>query len=106
MQRLAAAVTRHPVRVLLAWLVAIAAVLVLTSPGGVVDRSDVMESDQAEFLPDRYESVRAAQLEQRGFPAPDGATATIVVRRDDKRELTDADVARAAEMTKRISSAD
>jgi RND superfamily putative drug exporter len=69
MHRLATAVTQHPVRVLLIWLVAIAALLALTSPGGVAERADVMKSDQTAFLPDRYESVRAAQLEQRGFPA-------------------------------------
>jgi hypothetical protein len=37
MQRLATLVTRHPVRVLLARLIAVAAVLMLTSRGGVVD---------------------------------------------------------------------
>jgi putative drug exporter of the RND superfamily len=101
MQRLGTLVTRHPVRVLLVWLIAVAAVLSLTSPGGVVDRSDVMESDQAKFLPDRYESVRAAQLEKRGFPTPDGATATIVLRRHDGRALTGADVERAGQLAQR-----
>ena len=106
MQRLAATVTRHPVRVLLVWLVAIAAVLGLTSPGGVVDRSDVMESDQAKFLPDRYESVRAARIEQRGFPTPDGATATIVIRRGDGKALSGADVARAGQVAERVDGID
>jgi putative drug exporter of the RND superfamily len=104
MQRLATLITRHPVRVLLVWLLAVAALLTLTSPGGVVDRSDVMESDQAKFLPDRYESVRAAQLEQRGFPTPDGATATIVVRRPDGRALTGADVTRAGQLAERVGT--
>jgi RND superfamily putative drug exporter len=106
MQRLAALVTRHPGRVLLAWLVAVAAVLALTSPGGVVDRSEVMSSDQAKFLPDRYESVRAAQLEQRGFPTPDGASATIVIRRHDGAALTGADVARAGRLVERVRRMD
>jgi RND superfamily putative drug exporter len=106
MQRLATLVTRYPVRVLLVWLLAVAAVLTLTSPGGVVDRSDVMESDQAKFLPDRYESVRAAQLEQRGFPTPDGATATIVIRRHDGKALTGADVARAGQLAQRVDRVD
>ena len=79
MKRLGTTVTRHPVRVALIWLAAVVPLLVLTSPGGVVDRADVMKSDQTAFLPDRYESVRAAQLEKRGFPAPDGATAFTVM---------------------------
>jgi putative drug exporter of the RND superfamily len=106
MQRLANAVTRHPVRVLLIWLVAIAAVLALTSPGGVAERADVMKSDQTDFLPDRYESVRAAQLEQRGFPAPDGATATIVVRRRDHAPLSAADIAGAGRLAHSLATVD
>ena len=98
MKRLGATVTRHPVRVVLVWLVAVVALLGLTSPGGVVERADVMKSDQTAFLPDRYESVRAAQLEQRGFPTPDGATASLVVRRRDNAALTSADIAAASRL--------
>jgi RND superfamily putative drug exporter len=104
MQRLASAVTQHPVRVLLVWLVAIAALLALTSPGGVAERADVMKSDQTAFLPDRYESVRAAQLEQRGFPGPDGATATIVVRRRDHAPLSGADIAGAGRLAHSLAT--
>jgi putative drug exporter of the RND superfamily len=102
MNRLAQIVTRHPWRVLLAWLVAVAALVGLTGPGSVVDRADVMETDQAAFLPERYESARAAQLEQRGFPTPDGGTATLVVRRSDGRALTSADIARASALAQRV----
>ena len=35
MKRLATTVTQHPVRVLIVWLLAVAALLALTSPGGV-----------------------------------------------------------------------
>lgn len=102
MRRLAVSVTRHPVRVLIFWLIAVVAVLALTSPGGVVERADVMESDQTDFLPDKYESVRAAQLEQQGFPSPDGATATVVIHRADRAALTEADVVRAGDLVERI----
>src|SRR5829696_2007658 len=106
MKRLATTVTRHPVRVLVVWLIAVAALLALTSPGSVVDRADVMKSDQTEFLPDRYESVRAAQLEQRGFPTPEGATATIVLRRHDKGSLTAADVASGSALADSLGTID
>jgi putative drug exporter of the RND superfamily len=98
MRRFAHAVTEHPVRILLAWLVAIAAVVALTSPGSAVDRADVMKSDQADFLPGRYESVRAARLQHQGFPAPDGATSTVVIRRRDRAPLTTADIRRAGDL--------
>src|SRR5918912_4105197 len=98
MRRLAHAVTEHPVRILVAWLVAIAAVVALTSPGSAVDRADVMKSDQADFLPGRYESVRAARLQHEAFPAPDGATSTVVIHRRDHAPLTSADVRRAGDL--------
>ena len=91
MRRLAHAVTEHPVRFVLGWLLALIAVAMFTSPA-----SDVMKADQTDFLPSRYESVRAFQLEQQAFPAPDGATATVVIRRADHAALTDADIRRAA----------
>jgi len=104
MRRLATTVTRHPVRVLLVWLAIAAAVIGLTSPGSAIERADVMGPDQAEFLPDSYESVRAAQLEQAGFPNPDGATATVVVRRADRAPLTRVDVARAVSLSERVGT--
>jgi RND superfamily putative drug exporter len=96
MRRLAHAVTQHPVRFLLAWLLAVAAIGFLTSPAGVVQKADVMKADQTDFLPGRYESVRAFRLQQQAFPAPAGATATIVIRRGDRTPLTDSDVRRAS----------
>ena len=104
MKRLATTVTQHPVRVLLVWLVAIVALLALTSPGGIAERADVMKADQTAFLPDRYESVRAAQLEKRGFPAPDGATATIVVRRRDHARLSGPDIAGAGRLAQTLTT--
>ncbi|HEV2784959.1 MAG TPA: hypothetical protein VGV67_01115, partial [Solirubrobacteraceae bacterium] len=104
MRRVATTVTRHPLRVVLVWLAVAVAVIGLTGPGGAIERADVMESEQAEFLPDSYESVRAAQLEQAGFPSPDGATATLVVRRADRKPLTRANVARAARLSERVGT--
>jgi RND superfamily putative drug exporter len=103
MKRLAHAVTGHPWRVLIVWLAAVAAVVTLTSPGGVVQRQDVMKSDPAAFLPQRYESAHAARLEQDAFPVPKGGTATLVVRRADHAPLTAADVRRAQALGLRAS---
>jgi RND superfamily putative drug exporter len=105
MSRLATVMTRHPWRVLIAWLGVIAAFVVLTSPGGIAQREDVMKSDPAAFLPQSYESARAARLEQRGFPTPDGATATLVVRRADRAPLTPADVQEATALAARAAHA-
>src|SRR3954447_1404896 len=96
MRRLAHAATEHPVRFLLGWLLGVAAVGFLTSPAGVVQQDDVMKADQTDFLPGRYESVRAFRLQQQAFPAPAGASSTIVIRRADRGRLTAADVRRAA----------
>ncbi len=90
MRRLAHAVTTHPVRFLLGWLLAMVAIATLTSPS-----SSVMKADQTDFLPHRYESVRAFQLQQQAFPAPKGATATMVIRRADRAALKPADIRRA-----------
>ena len=91
MRRLAHAVTEHPVRFVLGWLLAMVAIAALTSPA-----SEVMKADQTDFLPGRYESVRAFRLQQQAFPAPKGATATVVIRRADRAPLAAADVWRSA----------
>jgi putative drug exporter of the RND superfamily len=106
MRRLADLATRHPVRVLLAWLAVLAVVTTLTSPAGIVQQSDVMKSDPSAFLPQRYESARAARLEQQAFPHPKGAPATLVVRRADRRPLTGADVRRVGALSARVAETD
>jgi RND superfamily putative drug exporter len=103
MKRLATAVTQHPWRVLAAWIVAIVALGMLTSPGGIATKDDVTKSDPAAFLPQTYESARSARLEQRAFPAPDGGTAVLVVRRRDHAPLTTTDVRKASTLATRVS---
>jgi RND superfamily putative drug exporter len=106
MTRLANTVTNHPWRVLLAWILVLAITSGLTGPGAPVDSSKVMKSDQTNFLPDHYESVRAVQLQAAGFPRPDGATTTIVVRRSDHAALTNADISRAGALVKKATHVD
>src|SRR5689334_11869471 len=106
MKRLANAVTTHPWRVLLAWIAVLAITSALTAPGGPVDPSKVMKADQTNFLPNHYESVRAEQLKAAGFPRPDGATTTIVVRRSDHASLTKADIAHAGVLVRKATHVD
>jgi putative drug exporter of the RND superfamily len=104
MKRLALAVTNHPIRVLLGWLLVLAVVSVVTAPGGAVDPAKVMKEDQTDFLPTHYESVRAARLLNQGFPTPSGATATVVLRRADGGALTKADVQNASGLLSRAAT--
>lgn len=106
MKRLATAVTQHPWRVLVVWVVAILGLSMLTSPGGIATTEDVMKSDPAAFLPQKYESARSARLEQRAFPAPNGATAVLVIRRADHAPLTTGDVRTASALATRVAHTD
>src|SRR5215217_7338761 len=106
MRRLANAVTNHPLRVLIAWVIALAVITVLTRPGGPADPADAMKADQTNFLPTHYESVRAARLLSKGFPPPDGAKATIVIRRTDAKPLTAVDASRAERLAEKVGAVD
>ncbi|MEU5946997.1 MMPL family transporter [Micromonospora sp. NPDC047465] len=90
---LATAVVRRPGRVIAGWLLAIAA---LTAATFVVygPEGPRPADSQAEFLPDRYESARAAAIGSRIFPEPSGSSAVLVVRRADGAALTADDSAR------------
>jgi putative drug exporter of the RND superfamily len=94
-------VVRHPVRVILAWLVAVIALgglsLAVLGPDGP---AAVEGSSEADFLPDSYESAKAAKLAERAFPEADsgGATAVLVLSRLDGAALSQADQAAAGEV--------
>ena len=86
--------------VIAAWLVAaVAAGLFAPSLG------DVTTQDQADFLPSRYESIRATEIAQDAFGRTDGATATIVVKRADGAALTEADQATVGRLAEELSQA-
>ncbi|WP_229399835.1 MMPL family transporter [Micromonospora okii] len=90
---LATAVVRRPGRVIAAWLLVLAALTAATFAVYEPEGSRSTDS-QADFLPDRYESVKAAEIGSRAFPDPDGSSAVLVVRRADGAPLTSADQAR------------
>lgn len=80
-------VAAHPWQVILVWVVA-AGALVAFSP----TLDDITTTDQTSFLPDKYESARATTLAKEAFAQSTGASATIVVKRADGKELTDSDI--------------
>ena len=79
-------VSRHPWFVILGWIV-VAVVVVVTAP------KLAATSDQSEFLPSHYESIKAATLQQKAFPQQTTPGAIMVFDRKDGQPLTDADQA-------------
>ena len=86
------AVVRHPWRVIALWIVAAVAVIA-TSPGLPTT------TNESSFLPKTYESIRAADLQDKAFPQTGhvtSAAAVIVFARADHGRLTSADSAKIA----------
>jgi putative drug exporter of the RND superfamily len=93
-ERWGTAVVRHPVRVIVAWLVVVMGLgglgFAVLGPEGAAAVSGQNETD---FLPDEYESVRAARFAEKAFPssAPEGATAVLVLSRVDGAPMAPGD---------------
>ncbi|MGZ4275635.1 MAG: MMPL family transporter [Solirubrobacteraceae bacterium] len=96
LSKLPSLVTRHPWRVIAAW---VAALLVLASVAPGLKTS----TDEKSFLPRSYESVRAQQVAVRAFPDHAGTSALFVVRRGDGARLGAADRARVAGLARRLA---
>ena len=79
--------TRHPWLVIAAWVV-ISVLIVLTAP------KLSATSDQSEFLPSHYESIKAATLQQKAFPQQVAPAAILVFDRKDGKPLTAVDSAK------------
>lgn len=95
--RLGRGVVRHPWWTIGAWLV-VAAALIGLAP------ELKTKSDQADFLPSKYEAVQAAKLSEQAFPSADKNTSPtmIVVKRSDGGALQPADTAKVAALAKAI----
>ena len=94
------AVVRHPWRVIALWIVAAVAVIA-TSPGLPTT------TNESSFLPKSYESIRAADLQDKAFPQSGhvtSAAAIMVFARADHGRLTSADSAKIATIAKTLSS--
>jgi len=78
--------TRHPWYVVIGWVVA-SVLIILTAP------KLSATADQSEFLPSKYESIRAAELQTDAFPQQTSVGALLVFDRTDGGPLTAADTA-------------
>ncbi|MBF9128804.1 MMPL family transporter [Plantactinospora sp. S1510] len=99
-ERLGRFVVHNPWKVIIGWVVAAAAIVVFAP-----SLSDVTNTDQANFLPGSYESVKAQQLAEASFAQANDSSATIVVRRTDGQPLTDSDQTAVGALAQKIQSA-
>ncbi|MGV9674863.1 MMPL family transporter [Nocardia sp. NPDC003482] len=96
--RLGRLVVRHPWKTIGLWVLIVIAV-VATAP------KLTSTTDQSDFLPSHYESIQAAQLQEKAFPQVSAPAAIIVFERSDGAPLTDADAATVAAVTTQLSDA-
>lgn len=94
---LARIVTRHPWYVIGAWIV-VAAAVIATAPK--LDST----TNEADFLPSHYESIRAIDLQLQAFPDRQDIGAIVVLDRTDGEPITDADAVVAAGVAEKIGS--
>ena len=86
--RLSAAAARHPWPVIVTWVLAMLMAASLAAP----KLWQVTTNDTSNFLPTKYESVKATHFGQSHFGlVKDASTVTALVRRTDGRPLTAAD---------------
>ena len=96
------AVVRHPWRVIALWIVAAVAVIA-TSPGLPTT------TNESSFLPKSYESIRAANLQDKAFPQAGhvtSAAAIIVFARAGGGRLTSTDSAKIATIARSLTGRD
>lgn len=94
-RRIGSAVVRHPVWTIVAWLIA-AVAIVATAP------SLPSNSDESSFLPKSYESIQAADLQQRAFPSAFTPSAIALYQRTDGGKLTADDQRDVARITEEL----
>jgi len=95
--RIGRLVVRHPIWVIVAWIVVAAGVI------GFAPKLTAT-TDEAQFLPTHYESIQASQLQQKAFPQAASPAALIVFERTDGGKLTDADSAKVSEIASSLSA--
>ncbi|MDR7086988.1 RND superfamily putative drug exporter [Aeromicrobium panaciterrae] len=90
-------VARNPWKIILAWIV-VAVVVVMTAP------KLSSTTDEAEFLPGHYESIKAIDVQTSAFPDRTDIGAIIVFDRKDGEPLTAADSADIEKIAATLSS--
>ncbi|WP_030937120.1 MMPL family transporter [Streptomyces sp. NRRL S-646] len=91
-RRIGNTVVRHPVWTIVAWLIA-AVAIVATAP------SLPSNSDESSFLPKSYESIKAADLQEKAFPSAFTPSAIALYQRTDGGRLTAEDKQDVARIT-------
>ncbi|MEU3373741.1 MULTISPECIES: MMPL family transporter [unclassified Streptomyces] len=81
----------RPWLVILAWIVATVALATLAP-------TLKSSTDQADFLPSRYESVQVTKIQEKAFPQQETPAAVVVFQRTDGGRLTAADKATVAKV--------
>jgi RND superfamily putative drug exporter len=89
--------TRHPWYVVIGWIV-VSVLIILTAP------KLSSTADQSEFLPAKYESIRAANLQTKAFPQQTSVGALVVFDRTDGGKLTTADTATIQKVVGQLNS--
>jgi RND superfamily putative drug exporter len=97
--RLGRLIVAHPWRVIATWIVA-AIVIVATAP------TLPTSSQESDFLPSHYESIKALDLQAKAFPAAFTPSVIAVVSRQDGKALTDADSTKVTQLAKGIEGRD
>ncbi|MET9087477.1 MMPL family transporter [Streptomyces sp. NPDC004237] len=96
-RRIGKVVVRHPVWTIVAWLIA-AVAIVATAP------SLPSNSDESSFLPKSYESIKAADLQERAFPSAFTPSAIALYQRVDGGRLTADDKKDVARITTELGA--
>ncbi|WP_265443034.1 MMPL family transporter [Flexivirga meconopsidis] len=89
-------VVKHPWQVIAAWIVAAIAIVSLAP-------SLPNSSDESDFLPRHYESIKAADIQQSAFPAAFTPSMIAVFQREDGKPLTAADSAKINSFAAQLS---
>ncbi|MEJ3743496.1 MMPL family transporter [Actinomycetes bacterium KLBMP 9797] len=99
-ERLGRFVVHNPWKVIVAWLLAAAAIVVFAP-----SLQDVTSQDQSNFLPDDYQSMQAMRIAEEKFAQTNDSTATVVVKRADGQALSEADQAKVGELAQKVQTA-
>ncbi|WP_030640525.1 MULTISPECIES: MMPL family transporter [Streptomyces] len=94
-RRIGNAVVRHPIWTIVAWLIA-AVAIVATAP------TLPSNSDESSFLPKSYESIQAAQLQEKAFPSAFTPSALVLYQRTDGGKLSAADLRDVTRITSEL----
>ena len=90
------AAARRPWYIIAAWIV-VTVLVVMFAPGLK------STTDQSDFLPQHYESIKATNLMSSAFPQQDDSGATIVFSHADGSALSDADLTKAGDIAKGLT---